>query len=194
VDEGPGPWIRNYSKMGKAIMGQPGGEAFQLFDQRTAARVAEVFAPTAVPVTAPTIEALADRLELPRDALAETLEGFGRGALGGEADLDVLDGKTTVGVDPPKSNWASPLDAPPFVAYRAVTGLTFTFAGLRIDPDGRALGDDDAPVPGLYAAGEATGGLFFGDYPGGAALMRSAVFGRAAGQSAAASVAAGEAA
>ncbi len=66
-----------------------------------------------------------------------------------------------------------------------VAGLTFTFGGVRIDPDGRALGADGTPVPGLYAAGEATGGLFYGDYPGGVALMRAAVFGRAAGHTAA---------
>ncbi|MEU4892701.1 FAD-binding protein [Streptomyces sp. NPDC044780] len=46
--------------------------------------------------------------------------------------------------------------------------------------------DDGVPVPGLYAAGEATGGLFHGDCPGGAALMRAVVFGRAAGRTAAA--------
>ncbi|WP_249124886.1 FAD-binding protein [Saccharopolyspora erythraea] len=84
-----------------------------------------------------------------------------------------------------KSHWATPLERPPFVAYHTVAGLTFTFCGVRIDPDGRALGADGMPVPALYAAGEATGGLFYGDYPGGAALMRAAVFGRAAGHTAA---------
>ncbi|MET0818280.1 MAG: tricarballylate dehydrogenase, partial [Solirubrobacteraceae bacterium] len=39
--------------------------------------------------------------------------------------------------------------------------------------------------PGLYAAGESTGGLFYGDYPGGAGLTRSGVFGRIAGGQAA---------
>lgn len=78
-----------------------------------------------------------------------------------------------------------PLDRPPFVAYHAIAGLTFSFGGVRIDPDGRALGVDGTPVPGLYAAGEATGGLFYGDYPGGAALMRAAVFGRTVGRTAA---------
>ncbi len=47
---------------------------------------------------------------------------------------------------------------------------------------------DLAPIPGLYAAGELVGGLFYSNYPGGAGLMAGAVFGRIAGTSAAALV------
>ncbi|MGW7531273.1 FAD-dependent tricarballylate dehydrogenase TcuA [Amycolatopsis sp. NPDC054798] len=176
VDEGFGPWVKNYSKMGKAIMGQPGREAYEIFDQHTAARVADEFAGAAVPVTAPTLPALAERIGVPAETLVRTVEEFNRACR--------KDGSTN-GIAPAKSHWAVPLDQPPFVAYHAVAGLTFTFGGVRIDPDGRALASDGAPVPGLYAAGEATGGLFYGDYPGGAALMRAAVFGRSAGRTAA---------
>lgn len=175
VDEGPGPWVKNYSKMGKAIMGQPGREAYEIFDQRTAARVADEFAGAAVPVTAPTLPELAEQIGVPVDALVRTVEEFNRAC---------RDDGSTNGVTPAKSHWATRLDRPPFVAYHAVAGLTFTFGGVRIDPDGRALASDGTPVPGLYAAGEATGGLFYGDYPGGAALMRAAVFGRSAGRTA----------
>lgn len=175
ADEGPGPWVKNYSKMGKAIMGQPGREAYEIFDQHTAARVADEFAGAAVPVTAPTLPALAARIGVPAGALVRTVAEFNRACR--------EDGSTD-GIAPAKSHWAVPLDRPPFVAYHAVAGLTFTFGGVRIDPDGRALASDGAPVPGLYAAGEATGGLFYGDYPGGAALMRAAVFGRSAGRTA----------
>ncbi|SEO90774.1 FAD-dependent tricarballylate dehydrogenase TcuA [Amycolatopsis saalfeldensis] len=181
VDEGPGPWVKNYSKMGKAIRPQPGHEAFQIFDQRTAARVADEFAGAAVPVTAHTIPELAERLGLPADRFARTIETYNRACQPGDG---IAEDRGTAGIDPPKSHWAAPLDQPPFVAYHAVAGLTFSFGGVRIDPDGRALDPDGAVVPGLYAAGEATGGLFYGDYPGGAALMRAAVFGRAAGRTA----------
>jgi tricarballylate dehydrogenase len=168
--------VKNYSKMGKAIMRQPGREAYEIFDQRTAARVADEFAGAAIPVTAPSLPELAERIGVPTEALVRTIGEFNRACRHDES---------TAGVTPPKSHWATPLDRPPFVAYHAVAGLTFTFGGVHIDPDGRALGDDGVPVPGLYAAGEATGGLFYGDYPGGAALMRAAVFGRAAGRTAA---------
>ncbi|MEV6125908.1 FAD-dependent tricarballylate dehydrogenase TcuA [Streptomyces violaceusniger] len=183
VDEGPGPWVKNYSKMGKAIMPQPGCEAFEIFDQRTAARVADEFAGAAVPIVADTVPELAERIGVPADRLAHTLRTFNNACPPGDGISEDLG---TAGITPPKSRWAAPLDRPPYVAYHAVAGLTFTFGGIRIDPDGRALGADGAPVPGLYAAGEAIGGLFYGDYPGGAALMRAAVFGRAAGHTAAA--------
>ncbi|TMU99834.1 FAD-dependent tricarballylate dehydrogenase TcuA [Streptomyces sp. DASNCL29] len=182
VDEGPGPWVRNYSKMGKAIMGQPECEAFEIFDQRTAPRVADEFAGAAVPIVAHTIVELAERIGVPADRLAHTLKTFNNACPPGDT---ISEDRGTSGITPPKSRWAAPLDRPPYVAYHAVAGLTFTFGGIRIDPDGRALGANGAPVPGLYAAGEAIGGLFHGDYPGGAALMRAAVFGRAAGHTAA---------
>lgn len=182
VDEGPGPWVKNYSKMGKAIMTQPGCEAFEIFDQRTVAKVADEFAGAAVPIIAHTVPELAERIGVPADRLAHTLETYNNACPPGN---DTTEDRGTVGITPPKSRWASRLDRPPFVAYHAVAGLTFTFGGIRIDPDGRALAADGTPVPGLYAAGEAIGGLFYGDYPGGAALMRAAVFGRAAGHTAA---------
>ncbi len=43
---------------------------------------------------------------------------------------------------------------------------------------------DDAPIPGLYAAGEMVGGLFYFNYPGGSGLCAGAVFGKIAGDSA----------
>ena len=52
---------------------------------------------------------------------------------------------------------------------------------------------DCAPIPGLYAAGELVGGLFYFNYPGGTGLMSGTVFGRIAGTSAGARAAAGAA-
>ena len=63
-------------------------------------------------------------------------------------------------------------------------GVTFTFGGLRITSDGQVVDSDGAPMPGLYAAGELVGGLFYFNYPGGTGLMSGAVFGRIAGTSA----------
>ena len=63
-------------------------------------------------------------------------------------------------------------------------GLTFTFGGLRIDANGQVLDTGLEEIPGLYAAGELVGGLFYGNYPGGTGLMAGAVFGRLAGESA----------
>jgi tricarballylate dehydrogenase len=49
----------------------------------------------------------------------------------------------------------------------------------------QVLDTEDAPIVGLYAAGELVGGLFYHNYPGGAGLMAGAVFGKIAGAEAA---------
>ncbi|MEX2311539.1 MAG: FAD-binding protein, partial [Rhodospirillales bacterium] len=66
------------------------------------------------------------------------------------------------------------------------TGVTFTFGGLRINKAGEVQDLSDRTIPGLYAAGELIGGLFYENYPGGSGLMAGAVFGKQAGESAAA--------
>jgi tricarballylate dehydrogenase len=81
----------------------------------------------------------------------------------------------------PKSNWANPLDRPPFEAYAITCGVTFTFGGLRIDTEGHVLDTGGETIPGLFAAGELVGGLFYFNYPGGSGLTSGAVFGKIAG-------------
>src|SRR4030095_7244016 len=89
-----------------------------------------------------------------------------------EFDFSKKDGKSTVGINPPKSNWANPLDSPPFHAYAVACGITFTYGGLRVDPKSRVLSSDETAIPGLWAAGELTGGFFYHNYPSGSGLMR----------------------
>jgi len=55
---------------------------------------------------------------------------------------------------------------------------------LRIDIDGRVLDTAQKPIPGLYAAGELVGGLFYFNYPGGTGLVSGSVFGKIAGTTA----------
>ncbi len=81
-------------------------------------------------------------------------------------------------MEPPKSNWAIPLETAPFFAFPVTCGITFTFGGLHADTDGRVLDTDGAPIPGLFVCGEMLGGLFSGNYPGGTGLTSGAVFGR----------------
>ena len=100
-------------------------------------------------------------------------------------DPNVKDGRRTVGLAVDKTNWANALEKPPFEAYSVGCGITFTFGGVKIDTSGRVLDIEDTPMPGLYAAGELVGGLFYFNYPGATGLMSSAVFGRLAGKSAA---------
>lgn len=63
-------------------------------------------------------------------------------------------------------------------------GITFTFGGVQTTPSGEVLNAEQQPIPGLYAAGEMIGGLFYENYPGGSGLMSGAVFGKLAGEAA----------
>jgi tricarballylate dehydrogenase len=97
----------------------------------------------------------------------------------------IKDGKCTVGIEPPKSNWANVLDTPPFHAYAITCGITFTFGGVRVSEKAAVQSVRERDVPGLYAAGEMLGGLFYFNYPSGTGLVSGAVFGRIAGSEAA---------
>jgi tricarballylate dehydrogenase len=97
----------------------------------------------------------------------------------------IKDGRGTKAIDIPKSNWANPLDTPPFEAYGVTCGITFTFGGIHIDKEAHVISQEGEPIPGLFAAGELVGGLFYFNYPGGTGLTSGAVFGRIAGKAAA---------
>ena len=90
----------------------------------------------------------------------------------------------TKGITPPKSNWALPIDEPPFHGYAVTCGITFSFGGLKITTDGEVEDTTGRVIPGLFAGGELVGGIFYQNYLGGAGLMSGSVFGRIAGRSA----------
>src|SRR5207302_9921260 len=96
---------------------------------------------------------------------------------------NIKDGRGTRALVVPKSNWANTIDESPFEAYAVTCGLTFTFGGVKIDVNARVIDTDAAVIPGLYAAAELVGGLFYFNYPGGTGLMAGSVFGRIAGGS-----------
>ena len=77
---------------------------------------------------------------------------------------------------------ANTLDTAPFEAYGVTCGITFTFGGVRINHEtGQVLDLGYQPIPGLYAAGEMVGGIFYFNYPAGTGLVSGTVFGRIAG-------------
>jgi tricarballylate dehydrogenase len=188
VDEGADIRALTYAKMGRAILAQPGQVAWQVFDRKVAHLLHDEYrTPRAARFRGDTLAELAGRLDgIDRKALQTTVDDFNR-AVRREIAFDPgkKDGRSTVGLAVPKSNWASTIDEPPFEAYPVTCGITFTFGGLRIDRGTRVVDVDGAVIPGLYAAGELVGGLFYFNYPGGSGLMSAAVFGRIAGRSAA---------
>ena len=76
------------------------------------------------------------------------------------------------------------IEDPPFEAYGVTCGVTFSFGGLKINNDGEVQDTGGNSIPGLYAAGELVGGIFYQNYLGGAGLMSGSVFGRLSGRSA----------
>ena len=186
VDEGADFRNYTYAKYGREILNQPRRVAFQLFDEKVRHLLRDEYLIAQVSkVSAGTIEELAEGLGIDGQGLARTVYEYNVAVQGGEVDPTALDGVRTAGIHPPKSNWALPLDEPPYLGYAVTCGITFTFGGLRIDDSARVLDAEDMPIPGLYAAGELVGGLFYNNYPGGAGLMAGAVFGKIAGAAAA---------
>lgn len=187
VDEGADFRNYTYARYGAEILRQPGSVAAQLFDAQTAPllRSDDYDARGVSRVEAETIGELADALSIDRHRLERTVAAFNDAVVDASFDPSVKDGKGTRGISPPKSNWALPLREPPFLGFPVTCGITFTFGGVRVDGEARVLDRARRPIPGLHAAGELVGGLFFHNYPGGTGLMSGAVFGRRAGASAA---------
>ena len=188
VDEGADFRNYTYAKYGAEVLKQPGQFAWQVFDSKVLAMLRDEYRIRQVTkTTADTLEELAAKMEdVDAEGFLATVQAF-NAAVKTDVPFDpnVKDGRRTEGIDPPKSNWANSLVDPPFEAYAITCGITFTFGGLKIDTGGEVLDTDAQPIPGLYAAGELVGGLFYFNYPGGTGLMSGAVFGRIAGRSAA---------
>lgn len=184
VDEGADFRNYTYARYGGEILRQPGGLAFQIFDAATRPllRREEYDNPAVSCAVAGTIPELAEALGIGAGGLVRTVERFNN-AVSRDVPFDpaVKDGKAARDIDPPKSNWAVPVERPPFYGFPVTCGITFTFGGLRIDTDARVLRADGRPIPGLFACGELVGGLFSGNYPGGSGLTAGLVFGRRAG-------------
>jgi len=186
MDEGADFQTYTYAKYGAEILAQPGQSAFQLFDQQVEKWIrGDYRIRQATKLTANTIEELAVKMEVDPKALVATVDEYNAAVKDGPYDPNVLDGKSTVGLTPPKSNWALRLEEPPFIAFPVTTGITFTFGGVRINADAQVISQDGDPIVGLYAAGEMVGGLFYNNYPSGSGLTAGAVFGRRAGYGAA---------
>ena len=188
VDEGADFRNYTYARYGREILAQPGHSAWQVFDASTDHLLRDEYRIRQVTkVTANSIEELCARMEdVHTEGALGTIAEFNAAVDRSVAfDPNVLDGRRTTGLRPDKTNWAMPIETPPFAAYRVTCGLTFTFGGLRIDETGCVMDTDLRPIEGLYAAGELVGGLFYGNYPGGSGLSAGAVFGRLAGMSAA---------
>jgi tricarballylate dehydrogenase len=97
------------------------------------------------PITADSLRELARLIDVDADGLEETVAADNQAAPLGQIDPSRLDGMATVGVEPPKSNWAQPLDTPPFVAWPVACAITFTYGHKPVPPSERASCADLVP-------------------------------------------------
>ena len=189
LDEGLDFHSYTYAKYGHEVMKQPGLFAWQIFDQKIVHLLREEYRIARITKEqANTLEELAPKLTgVDPKAVLETLHATMprhvpmcrsiRTSMTGCARSDCLSTRPT---------GRRQLDAPPYHAYGVTAGVTFTFGGLKATTSAEVEDISGVPIPGLFAAGEILGGLYFHNYGSGTGLVAGVVFGRIAGQQAAA--------
>nr|WP_132748656.1 FAD-dependent tricarballylate dehydrogenase TcuA [Scopulibacillus darangshiensis] len=191
VDEGADFRNYTYAKYGREILSQPGQVAWQIFDKKVLHLLneEEYLRDHATKVTAETLEELAEKLAqegVDKTSFLKTIQDYNKSVDETISfNPNVKDGRRTKDdLRLPKTNWANTIEEGPFEAYGITCGITFTFGGLRINNKGEVQDLSNQTIPGLYAAGELVGGLFYFNYPGGSGLTAGSVFGRISGKSA----------
>jgi tricarballylate dehydrogenase len=189
TDEAPGPIDASYEDTTRIIANHTLGIAFCILDNKinNIENWQRIVRSDQPPVTAPDVAALGRTLGFDGEAAQRAIDAYNRACpTAGQFDPRTLDGLATAGLSPRKSNYAVPLDTPPYHAYPVISSNTFTFGGLKVDVNAQVVNTDGELMPGLYAAGE-TVGIYYGKYPGATSVLRGAVFGKRAGEHAAAS-------
>src|SRR6516165_7676351 len=182
VDEGEDGALFTYAKFGRAILAEPGAKAYQIFDSQTV-HLLEPRYGTSKPITAHSLDELVEKLDFDdRDQALKTLDEYNACAREMEHGFDPTkkDGLSSKGLALEKTNWALKIAKPPFYAYSATGGITFTFGGLKVNESAQVIGTDWRPMKGLFCCGEMVGGLFYDNYPVGTGLVTCATFGRIA--------------
>ncbi|MCP3740064.1 FAD-dependent tricarballylate dehydrogenase TcuA [Rossellomorea sp. BNER] len=187
VDEGADFRNYTYAKYGREILKQPGHVAYQIYDSQVRPLLRKEYdLEEATYYKAETLEELVALLPVDEFEFLKTINEYNEAVQEGDYHPTEKDGKGTVGITPPKTNWALKIEEGPFYAFPVTCGITFSFGGLHVNNRGEVLNKEGNPIPGLYAAGEMIGGIFYHNYPGGSGLMSGAVFGKLAGVTAAA--------
>lgn len=190
VDEGADFRNYTYAKYGREILAQPGQFAWQVFDAKVHHLLRDEYRIRQITkVSADTLEDLAAKMEgVDRAGFLRTVAEFNAAVRQDVAfNPNLKDGRAAEGVVPRKSHWANTIDTGPYEAYAVTCGVTFTFGELKVGQEAQVQDHAGRPIPGLFAAGELVGGLFYHNYPGGTGLTSGAVFGKIAGESAAVS-------
>ena len=158
-----------------AELAQSGSYAYIIFDQRLreGLKATEKYISTGITVQGDTIEDLAAQLDIDPATLAQTLADW-NGYVAAQNDPDF--GRTT--------GMEADLSQAPYYAIKIAPGIHHTMGGVKIDTQARVINTQGDPIPGLFAAGEVTGGVHGGNRIGGNAVADIVVFGKVAAQSA----------
>ena len=183
----------SYKQLGDACLQQPGGVAWQVFDQAVMEAASPGvplfdFAPylaSGMLLRADTLEDLAAQCGMDAAALRAAVERYNAGAAAGRETEFGRDGLCH------HAGQLVPIARPPFYAYLSTTVVLATYCGLHADEGARVRDVAGEPMDGLYAAGEIVGGFHGRSYMTGTSLGKAALFGRIAGAAAAARAAAG---
>jgi fumarate reductase flavoprotein subunit len=176
-----------YKVIGDACLEQSGHMAFQIFD-RTILDAADEAVPIysfrrrldAGQVTqADTVKELAEKLGIDSETLSATVDSYNERLRTDQTD-EFQRATLVGGVGSPV-----PIETAPFYGYPSTTTVLSTYCGITIDPFGRVTDAQGTAIPGLYAAGEVTGGFHGDGYVTGSSLGKSAIFGKLAGEVAA---------
>jgi tricarballylate dehydrogenase len=185
-DEGEDFWPKRYAIWGRLVALQPGQVGHSVTDAKAVGRF---MPPVFRGVRADTLQDLARQLGVPEATLLETVRAYNAACRVGTFNHAVLDDCHTVGLVPPKTHWALPIDTPPYYGYTLKPGVTFTYLGLKVDARA-AVHFGGVPSGNLFAAGEVMAGNVLGQgYTAGVGMTIGTAFGRIAGASAAAAVA-----
>jgi fumarate reductase flavoprotein subunit len=158
-----------------AELAQPGSYAYIIFDQhlRDGLKAIEKYVSTGITVQADTIEGLAELIDVDPATLAETLNNWNQYV----ADQKDPDFGRESGMD-------ADLSQAPYYAIKIAPGIHHTMGGVKINTATQVIDTNGNPIPGLYAAGEVTGGVHGGNRIGGNAVADIVVFGKIAAESA----------
>ncbi len=179
-DEGEDFWPKRYAIWGRLVAGQDDQIAHSIID----AKSIDLFMPTVFPpVEGNSLEEVARKLGLDVDTFLKTVADFNTSVVaGGSFNPDELDGCHTDGLTPPKTNWARPLDTPPYYGYSLAPGITFTYQGTKVNEQAHVFMQDGTLSPNVFACGEIMSGNILGKgYMAGFGMTIGTVFGRIAG-------------
>ncbi|MCR5008955.1 MAG: flavocytochrome c [Oribacterium sp.] len=168
--------VSTRDKVSAAEIAQTDGCAWIILDQKMmdASSVYAGYYNSGYAVKGETYEELAEAMGVPADAFKETMDGWAK--IWGEKKDEEF-GRTSFSSD-------NDLTTAPFYAIKVSPGIHHTMGGLKIDTSAEVINTDGEVIPGLFAAGEVTGGVHGANRLGGNAVADIIVFGRIAGDSA----------